>query len=147
MDAYADFIDELAAGGFRAPADGGWTAEQITANVVHNHEELIAVTEAVLVGEKVAYDDRERTDLAELDRYVAAYGGLRGLADRLAETIIVLRELAGQLAERGNTLVPVRIVEDGDVLVDQPLPWGTLLELDEEVYVPRRLEQLRALRP
>jgi hypothetical protein len=146
MDAYADFIDEVSAGGFGAPADGGWTAEQVAANVVYSHEELISVTEAVLVGDKVSYDDRERTDLRELDRYVAEYGGLRGLADRLAETVTVLRDLAGQLAERANTLVPVRIVEAGEVIVDQPLPWGKLLELDEEVYVPRRLEQLRALR-
>jgi hypothetical protein len=146
MDAYAEFVAEVSAGGFHAPVDGGWTAEQIAANVVRTHEELIAVTEAVLVGDKIAYDDRERTDLAELDRCVAVYGGLRGLADRLAETVTVLRDLAGQLAERGNMLVPVRIVENGEVLVDQPLPWGKLLELDEEVYVPRRLDQLRALR-
>jgi hypothetical protein len=146
MDAYADFIEEVVAGGFGAPADGGWTAEQIAANVVYSHEELIAVTEAVLVDEKVAYDDRERTDLRELDRYVSAYGGLHGLADRLAETVTVLRDLPGRLAERADTLVPVRIIENDEVLVDQPLPWGKLLELDEEVYVPRRLEQLRALR-
>ena len=132
MDAYADFIDEVSAGGFDAPVDAGWTAEQIAANVVHSHEDLIAVTEAVLAGERVAYDDRERTDVAELDRCVAAYGGLRGLADRLAE--------------RADTLVPVRIIEDGELIVDQPLPWGKLLELDVGVYVPRRLAQLRALR-
>ena len=119
MDAYADFIDEVSAGGFDAPVDAGWTAEQIAANVVHSHEDLIAVTEAVLAGERVAYDDRERTDVAELDRCVAAY----------------------------DSLVPVRIIEDDEVIVDQPLPWGKLLELDEEVYVPRRLAQLRALRP
>ena len=147
MDAYADFIDEVSAGGFGAPADGGWAAERIAANVVHSHEDLIAVTEAVLAGEKVTYDDRERTDVAELDRCVAAYGGLRGLADRLAETVTVLRDLTGRLAERADSLVPVRIIEDDEVIVDQPLPWGKLLELDEEVYVPRRLAQLRALRP
>ncbi len=146
MDAYADFIDEVTAGGFGAPADGGWTAERIAANVVYSHEELIEVTEAVLTGGKVSYDDRERTDLRELDAYVTAYGGLRGLADRLAETVTVLRDLTGRLGERADTLVPVRILEDDEVIVDQPLPWGKLLKLDEEVYVPRRLEQLRALR-
>src|SRR6266545_4604205 len=102
MDAYADFIDEVSAGGFRAPDGGGWTAEQIAAQVARNHEELIAVT--------------------------------------------VLRDLTGQLGARGNTLVPARVVEGGEILVDQPLPWGKLLELDEEVSVPRRLAQLRALR-
>ena len=59
----------------------------------------------------------------------------------------MLRDLTGRLAERADSLVPVRIIEDDEVIVDQPLPWGKLLELDEEVYVPRRLAQLRALRP
>ncbi len=146
MDAYADFIDEVSAGGFRAPDGGGWTAEQIAAQVARNHEELIAVTEAVLAGAETSYDNRAVADPRELDRYVTAYGGLGGLADRIAETVTVLRDLTGQLGARGNTLVPARVVEGGEILVDQPLPWGKLLELDEEVSVPRRLAQLRALR-
>jgi hypothetical protein len=146
MDAYADFIDEVLAGGFQAPSDGGWTAEQIAADLARNHEELIAVTEAVLVGEKVAYDDRDLSDVRELDRYAAGYGGLNGLADRIAETVTVLRDLTARLHDKADTLVPIRVVEDGEILVDQPFPWGKLLELDEEVYLPRRLAQLRALR-
>jgi len=147
MDAYADFIDEVLAGGFGAPPDDGWTAARIVADVARNHEELISVTEAVLAGEAAAYTDRDLSDVRELDRYAAGYGGLGGLADRIAETVTALRELAAQLGHRANTLVPVRIVQNGEVLVDQPLPWGKLLELDEQVYLPRRLAQLRALRP
>jgi hypothetical protein len=147
VDAYADFIDELSAGGFATPGDGGPTAEQIAALVARNHEELITVTEAVLAGARTRYDNTSVADPRELARYVTAYGNLRGLADRIAETVTVLRDLGGQLGARAGTLVPVRVVEDGAVLVDQPLPWGKLLELDEQVYVPRHLDQLRALRP
>jgi hypothetical protein len=147
VDAYADFIDELSAGGFAAPDSGGRTAERIAAQVARNHEELIEVTEAVLAGTPARYDNAPATDPRELARYVTAYGNLRGLADRIAQTVTVLRDLAGQLGARAGTLVPVRVVEDGEVLVDQPLPWGKLLELDEQVYVPRHLDQLRALRP
>jgi hypothetical protein len=146
MDAYAEFIAEAEAGGFHAPADGGWTAEQVVAHVARNHEELIALTEAVLAGDEVAYDNREATDVRELHRYVAAYGGLRGLADRVAETATVLRELATRLADRAGTLVPVRIQDGEDVPVDQPLPWGKLLEVDAARHVPMHTEQLRALR-
>jgi hypothetical protein len=145
MDAYADFIDE-ATGRFRAPDNDGWTAERIVAHVARNHEELIAVTEAVLAGEQSSYDNRGSTDFRALDRYAASYGGLHGLADRLAETVTVLRDLARRLDERGSTLVPAHIEDRGEVLVDQPLPWAKVLEIDETVEVPRRLAQLQALR-
>jgi hypothetical protein len=145
-DPYADFITEVLAGGFGPPPDGGWSAEQIAAHVALNHEGLIRVTEAILSGEPVGYDNREATDPRDLDRYVAAYRGLRGLADRIAATVVTLRELAGRLAERGSVSVPVRI-QDGDrVLVDETLPWADVLATDEAVHVRRHLDQLRALR-
>jgi hypothetical protein len=146
MDAYADFIDEATTGQFRSPEDGRWTAERIVAHVARNHEELIAVTEAVLAGDKASYDNRGSADVRALDRYAASYGGLRGLADRVAETVTVLRDLATRLDERGATLVPTHIEDGDEVLVDQPLPWAKLLEIDETVQVPRRLAQLQALR-
>jgi hypothetical protein len=138
MDAYADFIQEAAAGSFRAPAAGGLTAEQIVAHVARNHEELIAVTESVLAGDEVTYDNREPTG-RELDRYLAGYGGLAGLADRVAQTVTVLRDLTARLDERGT----VRVQSS---LGDPPMPWAKVLELDETVNVPRWLGQLRELR-
>src|SRR5437763_17071246 len=98
MDAYADFIAEASAGRFRTPGEGGVTAEQIVAHVARTHEELIAVTESVLGGDDVTYDNREPTP-RELQRYIAAYGGLAGLADRVAMTVTVLRDLAYRLDE------------------------------------------------
>jgi hypothetical protein len=146
-DVYADFITEVLAGGFTVPPAGGWSAEQIAAHVARNHEELIRTTEAVLSGEEDAsYDNRDAIDLRELDRYVVAYHGLRGLADRLAETVVTLRELSGRLAEREPVPVPVRIQDGGRVVVDQPLPWADVLETDENVHVRRHLDQLRSLR-
>lgn len=146
-DVYADFIAEALAGGFAAPTAGSWSAEQIAAHVARNHEELIQTTETILAGDEAAYDNRVATDAATLDRYVLAYRGLRGLADRIAETAVTLRELAARLDEHGSVTVPVRI-QDGDrVVVDEPTPWGEVLKVDEAVHVRRHLEQLRALRP
>jgi hypothetical protein len=138
MDAYADFIEEAAAGRFQAPTAGGWTAEQIVAHVALHHEELIAVTESVLSGDEVTYDNREPST-RELDRYLAGYGGLAGLADRVAQTVTVLRDLSARLDERGTVRVPT-------TSGDPPTPWAKVLELDETVTVPRRLGQLRGLR-
>jgi hypothetical protein len=146
-DLYADFIAEVLTGGFAPAPAGQWSAEQIAAHIARNQEELIRVTETVLSGDEAGYDNRVATDIAELDRYVLAYRGLRGLADRLAETVVTLRELANRLAERDPITVPVRI-QDGDrVVVDQPLAWADVLATDETGHVHRHLDQLRALRP
>jgi hypothetical protein len=145
-DAYAAFIDEVQAGGFGAPADGGWSAELIAAHVARNHEALIAATEAVLADEPASYDNQEQARATVLAAYADSYGGLRGLADRIAVTTITLRELAARLEERGLVEVPVRICDCGETEVDQPMPWAKLLEIDATAHVPRHLAQLRALR-
>jgi hypothetical protein len=145
-DAYATFIAELEAGGFGEPTDGGWRAEQIAAHVARNQELLIEVTDAVLHDEPATYDNADATG-SDLDQYVRSYGGLGGLADRLAVTTITLRELAAQLGERGLTEVPVLIRDGGETVIDQPVPWAKLLEIDATGHLPRHLAQLRALRP
>jgi hypothetical protein len=146
MDAYSDFINEATTGQFVKPTDGGWTAEQIVAHVARSQESLIAVTERLLAGEPIGYDNHDFLDARELDRYVASYGGLDGLLDRVAETVTVLRDLAERLDERGDTPVPVRIQDGDEIVIDQPMPWARLLELDASQHVPGHLAQLRALR-
>jgi len=146
-DAYAELIAEVSAGRFGAPAPGQWSAEQIAAHVARNHEALIEVSEAVLRGDQVCYDNREVTRDRVLDAYVTAHGGLAGLGDRLAVTVTALRELVAALAETGMTAVPVRIQDGADVVVHQPMPWIKVLEIDRDEHVPRHLAQLRALRP
>jgi hypothetical protein len=146
MDVYGDFVEEATTGRFDRPTDGGWTAEQIVAHVARNNEELIAVTEAVLAGEETSYDNREMVDTRRLDAYIASYGGLRGLADRVAQTVFVLRDLTDRLGTRGETPVPSRIQDGDEVPVDGPVPWATMLEVNGVRHTAMHLEQLRALR-
>jgi hypothetical protein len=146
MDVYGDFVEEATTGRFDRPADGGWTAEQIVAHMARNNEELIAVTEAVLTGEETSFDNRGLGDAAKLDAYVASYGGLRGLADRVAQTVTVLRDLSGRLGTRGDTPVPSRIQDGDEVPLDGPIPWARMLEINATRHTARHLEQLRALR-
>jgi Mycothiol maleylpyruvate isomerase N-terminal domain len=146
MDLLADFVEEATTGQFDRPARGGWTAEQIVAHVARTNEELIAVTEVVLAGDQASYDNRGTTDAAVLDAYAASYGGLRGLADRVAETVAVLRDLTGQLGARGDTLVPSRNQEGDEVPADGPVRWATMLETNADRHTGKHLDQLRALR-
>jgi hypothetical protein len=146
MDAFGDFIDEATNGRFNRPTGAGWTAEQIVAHVARNNEELIATTEAVLAGDEPSYDNSKIIDVRELDAYIVGYGGLRGLTDRVAQTVAVLRDLAGQLGERGLVEISVRIRDGDAVALDGPLPWAKMLEMNGNHHAQLRLDQLRALR-
>jgi len=55
-------------------------------------------------------------------------------------------DLSGRLGDRGDTPVPVRLQDGGDVVLDRPVPWARLLQINAEQHVPGHLEQLRALR-
>jgi hypothetical protein len=146
VDAYADFIEEAGRGRFRVPADGGWTAEQIVAHVASNNERLITTTEAVLAGHDTSYDNREAIGDRALLAYAASYGGLRGLADRVAQTVAVLRDLAHQLSSRDEVMVPT-VIQDGDrVVLDAPTPWTQVLRINGTRHTQQHLDQLRALR-
>jgi hypothetical protein len=145
-DAYPEFIQEAVAGRYGPPADGGWTAEQVVAHVARTNEDLIATTEAVLAGERPDYDNREVTDAAELDRYAAGYGGMHGLADRVAETVAVLRDLADWMGRRGDVTLKVRIQDGGRTVIDGPVPWSEILAHNSGPHLAMHLAQLRALR-
>lgn len=146
MDAYAEFIAEVQAAGFRPPTGDEWGAERIAAHVACEQEALIATTESLIAGQPPElYDDWEAADPAVLDGYASTYGGLAGLADRVAQTVVALRVLAGQLGDQARVAIPVRIA-DGDEIVERLVAWGELLRYDEQTHVPRHLDQLRALR-
>jgi hypothetical protein len=147
-DVYADFIAEVLTGDFAAPPGGEWSAAQIAAHVGRNQEELITTTERILTGDFASYDNRNTTGETELERYIVAYQSLAGLADRIAQTSVALREVAARLAERqGDNPVSIPVfIQDGDkVVVDQPTPWHEILKIDEKVHVRMHLEQLQAL--
>lgn len=146
-DVYADFIAEVLAGGFGPAPPGQWSAEQIAAHIARTHEELIDTTETILAGDAANYDNRDAVDARQLDRYVREYRGLCGLADRIAQTSVALREFAARVDERVSVAVPVRIRDGERVVVDEPVLWGEILKTDEAVHVAGHLEQLRALRP
>jgi hypothetical protein len=42
--------------------------------------------------------------------------------------------------------VPVRIVENGGVRVDQSLPWGRMVSIQARVHLPSHRDQLAGLR-
>jgi hypothetical protein len=117
------------------------------AHITVNDGLLTAIAEALLAGEKPSYDNALATDEHELDRVADGLGGWPGLVEaargsgsRLCDALEALSD------EQAATPVPARIVDGGEVVVDEPVPWAGLMGAQEHRHLVMHTEQLRALR-
>lgn len=146
-EAYAALVTEANRGGFGAPHDGGWSAERVVAHVNVNDALLTAVTERLIAGRDASLDNAPATDPAALDELVERCGDLLGVASAVRESGDRLCELLEQLDDTAAaTPVPTRIADGGQVVVDQPMPWAVLMQVQEHRHLVAHTEQLRALR-
>lgn len=144
--AYGEVLAEVETGGFGAAPEGQLTAEQIVAHLAANDELMTEATEAVLAGGSFAYYDLAGVHRPELDALVAECGGLDGLATLLRATSQKLVILVDRLGPAADTPVDTHLREGFDLRVDEPLPWGRVLDLHTRVHLPKHVAQLRMLR-
>lgn len=156
--AYATFFAEALAGGFADPADGGFTAEQTVAHVALNDEAMAAVCRAVIDGAghedgvrpPARFENERANDRAALQAFVDDQGGtLEGVVAAGRRRARTLRALLARL-DATERAVPVhaRLVSDGEVMLDDEVPWERLaLAVQASRHLPDHTAQLRALRP
>lgn len=145
--AYDVLLAEIAAGGFGPPPPGKWTAEQVVGHVALNDELLAEATEAVLAGAPWAYYNHNAVHTPEVDDFVADCGDLAGLTTRLRGTSHRLCALVDRLDVLAADTPVETHIRDGDrIVVDEPLPWGRVLDIHQRVHLPAHTDQLRALR-
>jgi uncharacterized protein YndB with AHSA1/START domain len=145
--AYERFRAEAAAGGFGDPADGGWSAAQVVAHVTRNDDLLAEVTRALLDGRPPALDNHDASQADELDRFVAQAGGLPGVLEEAEVSAARLCALLDRLTpEQAATAVPTHIADSGVVVVDEAVPWGAMMTVQEHRHLPMHTDQLVALR-
>ncbi|MFF5171582.1 hypothetical protein ACFY3U_02975 [Micromonospora sp. NPDC000089] len=144
--AYGEVLAEVEAGGFGVPPPGRLGAEQLVAHLATNDELMTEAGEAVLAGAPFAYYDLAGVHRPELDALVGRCGGLDGLATLLRATSQKLCALADRLGPAADTPVDTHLREGFDLVVDEPLPWGRVLDLHARVHLPKHLAQLRMLR-
>lgn len=146
--AYEAFFAVAERGGFGPPPAGEWSAGEVVAHVAVNDGLVAAVTQGLVHGRTITFDNAVSNDLAVLDAFVARADGLTDLVDlgrRRAETVCLL--LARLDDEQLATAVPCHLVDGGTLMVDQPLPWGRLmLGVQVEHHLPAHTAQLDALR-
>jgi uncharacterized protein YciI len=146
--AYAPFIAGLLAGGFSAPADGGWTAELVAAHVARNNDLIAGTAEQVASGaEPGVYDNASAVDETELAAYVQSVGGLAGLAREVERSAARLAAAGAALGDRAGTLVHVIIRDNGQIVQDGPIPIGAFVEGNASFHLDLHHKQIRALEP
>jgi len=142
-----EFLAVAEAGGFGPPPAGEWDADRILAHVALGEASGAAAALAIAAGQRAVYDNRPSLDEWNLRRVVGAASGagdLVGVVRRYGE---LLCDIAAGLTERElEVCLPVLIISNDQVLVDEPRPLRSLLAGFGEVHLPGHAEQLRGLR-
>lgn len=146
-EAYERFHN-AADGEFHRPADGGWGAELILANVAETTRTLADVTRSLLEGRRPAYDSAETAFLPNLQHVVQEAGSLSRLRSLSTSRARELVDLASRLNElQAATPVHTRVIDGRTVIVDEPVPWGSALSaVQPSVHLASHTEELLALR-
>jgi hypothetical protein len=151
-DAYRELLAAavtVAGSGDPSPPAGEWTADQILAHVSILTADTIGAVVTVASGAHPTYDNRLSADAWTLERVIALAGGGAGLRERIGVQADALCALGGSSlseAELG-TLVPTRLVSNGAVLLDQPVPLKELITGLATAELPGHTAQLLALLP
>jgi uncharacterized protein YndB with AHSA1/START domain len=148
--AYDAFFAEAAAGGFGPPPEGEWDADRVLAHVALNDLAMTAVAHAVV---------HRRTDLEFRNVICQDPDVLTAEVARTADPVARLargRRLADvalaavALLDPEQLATPVHCVlhHDGEVVLDDVLPWGRVaIDVQAARHLPAHTGQLADLRP
>ncbi len=137
-----DFLAVAEAGGFTAPPSG-WDAPRVLAHVLAVNAHVASTALAVHAGLRVAYDNRPTLNDTTLRRLVRA-GDLTRRIRRGGE---LLHGVVDQLTPADLEVhLPVLVVQDDQITVDEALPLLWLLNGVGQSHLPRHTQRLLALR-
>jgi uncharacterized protein YciI len=142
--AYLPFLATMRSGRFGPPDPGGWSAELVAAHVAMNNDLIAEMTERIIDGEAVDYDNAVAVDESELDRYAGRCRTMAGLVGEVERTARRLAEAHRSLGDRADTVVRVRI-RDGEDVHDGTFPIGAFIEGNAGRHLEAHHQQLRDL--
>jgi len=145
--AYRPVLDLAARVADPGAGDGeAWGPGDVLAHLIINDRLVSQALRSVLDGAAQPYDNADAIELAELRALAGELGGPARLADGLAASSRELLELAGRLDEaQAATRLPVRIVDNGEVFIDRPIPVAGLLATQARAHLPMHQRQLSEL--
>lgn len=146
--AYTEFLAVAEAGGFGPPPPGEWDAAHLLAHLYTTHAHITSVALQVIAGQRPAYDNRSSLDEWNLRRVIDEAGDLPGLIARVRWGGELHCTVIDQLTDAHAAVqVPVLIISNDDLIVDQPWPMGQLALGVGVIHLPRHTDQLRTLLP
>ena len=148
--AYRSVLDLAArAAGDGSPGAGdgeAWGPDDVLAHLVLNDRLLARAVRSVLDGTAQPYDNLDAIDVTELRSLTRDLGDTAGLIGGLEASSRELMDLAGRLDEgQAATPVPVRILDGDRLVVDNPLPVRSLLNIQARRHLPMHVAQLSEL--
>ncbi|MGW2313559.1 DinB family protein [Actinomadura luteofluorescens] len=150
-DAYRALLDaaESAADADTVPPPGEWNVEQILAHVIVINAVTITAVSAVASGSIATYDNRLAQEPWTIERVIAQAGGGAVLQNRIALQADAVCSLGGSMLSDAelDVLVPTRLVSNGELLVDQPVPLRDLLGGLAGTELPGHTRQILDLAP
>lgn len=147
--AYDAFFAEAERGGFGDPPPGQWDAARVLAHVALNDLAMTAVAQALVHGRTdPTFGNVTCQDPQVLDGWVAATGGLAALVGRGRELAQMAMAATARLGpDQLATAVTCRLVHEGEVVLDDAMPWGRLaIDAQAGRHLPAHTGQLRDLR-
>ena len=124
----------------------GWSVELVAAHVSRNNDLISEAAERIVAGERPSYDNNAAVDDAELGSYADAVGGLAGLADAVETSARRLATAWAALDEATESyLLPVVILDSGNVVNDGPIPIRKFIEGNASFHLDMHFGQLKAL--
>lgn len=144
--AYAELLEAVAAAGpaaaCPAPRDDDWDLDTVLAHVVATGRMLVAASAELLSGRVPVVDNRPTQSRQYLDAIVTGAGGRDELVGTVRRSAQELVYVAAQLTpEQIATRVPTIIVDGGQIRVQQPVEFSSLLGPS---HLREHLEQVRS---
>jgi hypothetical protein len=129
------------------PPPGEWSAEQILAHVAIINAATIGAVSAIASGANATFDNRIAQDTWSIERVTALAGGNAGLRDRIRVQGDALCALGGPMLSDAELDTPIatRLLSNGTLLVDQPMPLRDLITGLAQAELPGHTKQLLAL--
>ncbi|WP_150461103.1 DinB family protein [Nesterenkonia ebinurensis] len=145
--AYDSFLSVASAGDLGPPRSGEWTAEQQIAHVIATDCGVAAVALAIASGQRPTYDNRYALDEWNLARIIEQHPNRAALLDTARRRGEVLCAIADQLSDSDADTGLRRLIISGTQLVaDDSITLGELVEGLARVHLPRHTQQLASLR-
>ncbi len=145
--AQEDFLAVADAGGFGPPPAGEWDAGRLLAHMAVADAAIASVALAVIGGERAVYDNRASLDEWNLSRVIDECGDLAGLIEFVRGQGRLLRTVATEVSQAaGAVLLPVLIVSNDQLIVDEPWSLADLIGGVARFHLPQHAGQLARLR-